>query len=479
MRRPTKQQALLAVLIGVLMLVAVILLRASDDAELQKSLDGVNVVPTGAVTNTQEEPQVAALPAPAEPQLGSPPRDIRSTQGQEATNTPSKICEPEFAPSARSGGLLVRLASPAPGFDVIAVMVPYIVDYRPVGFGSGGPPVRTMRTHGVDGVAFIPFLGRDRVMCWVSSQSFGELFENLQLSIPPAAPNEITLDVSPEKRKGVVVGTVRFADGRPAPSYEIRVNPEGSNRWDAPLDIHGPEDLRAAMGRMAVTGPDGSFEVAGLPICEGAMVSVASHGQVLTGTTGVVISDRDRAHQVSLIIPSGSMQTVEVKCRDRRIAGLVLYVSAGGATTSSIRCDRRGEATVFIPDVVQSVTIGFAVMTFTTHREVYAALAAEGFPEGLQIRLFSFLATVAGQTRVVLEQGMKPASPVTLDLTAALARYGDPNDELSPLKGFRRSIEGQSQVGDKIKEAIEAGNVDSIFLRFLEVLGSTAAAIGG
>ncbi len=479
--KPTlERQAIAGAVIGAFLFIAFLLLRSTEEGEAQRILDLPTALPPGATTNAAKVIQNVANAASPNAPHTSPSNDVRDID-KSAVVTPRVIAaEPTFAPNPTSGGLLVRLAIPTLEFDVIAVMVPYLAEYRPVGFGSGGPPVRTMRTRSAEGVAFIPYLGQDRALCWINSQARGDVFENLQIAIPPAPPNEVTLELNPEMRKGVVIGTARFGDGRPAGGYEIRVNPEGSSMWSTPLDVHGPADFRAAMGRIAITDSEGNFEVVGLPVGEGAQVSLSLRGQALTGATGVSISDgRESARPVSLIVPYGSTRMVTVRCRDLPVAGLVLYLSAEGVPSSSIRCDRRGEASVFVPDVAETVTIGCAVMTFTTRREVRHALAAEGIPESLQNRLFSFLATVAGQTRIVFNRTHEADKILTLDLTAALALFGHPNSELSPLHGFRRSIEASSSVASSIRDAIEAGNVEGVFLRFLEVLGTTAATLGG
>ena len=462
MRTPTRFRVLTGVALGAGLFVACFLMSNELEGEIQRpdvERPGIHsVAPLPRVEQSvsgvsQAGPSGTSEVASA---ANSPRRDLRHTQEPMVPPSRPPIAEPAFAPSPTSGGLLVRLAPSGIDFELIAVMVPYIVEYRPVSFAQGPPSVRTIRTWSVEGVAFVPYLGQERITCWIRSRESAALFENLRLSFPPAPPNEITLELKPDDHRGIVIGNARFTDGRPAVGYDIRVNPEGSSMWDAPLDVHSPAHLRAAMGRATTTDENGNFEVTGLLVGEGA-------------------------HRVSLIVPAGSTRTVAVTCGGRRVAGCVLHVSAEGIPISNVRCDRRGEASVFVPNAAQTATIGFSAMAFVTHREVLHALSADGFPQKLQIRLFGLLGLIESRTRVTFEPGKEPDRILILDLDHALAELTRNPDAamLSICKGVRGCIEGSTSVAPSIRNAIEAGRIDEVLIRFLHVFGATAAGLGG
>ena len=462
MRTPTRFRVLTGVALGAGLFVACFLMSNELEGEIQRpdvERPGIHsVAPLPRVEQSvsgvsQAGPSGTSEVASA---ANSPRRDLRHTQEPMVPPPRPPIAEPAFAPSPTSGGLLVRLAPSGIDFELIAVMVPYIVEYRPVSFAQGPPSVRTIRTWSVEGVAFVPYLGQERITCWIRSRESAALFENLRLSFPPAPPNEITLELKPDDHRGIVIGNARFTDGRPAVGYDIRVNPEGSSMWDAPLDVHSPAHLRAAMGRATTTDENGNFEVTGLLVGEGA-------------------------HRVSLIVPAGSTRTVAVTCGGRRVAGCVLHVSAEGIPISNVRCDRRGEASVFVPNAAQTATIGFSAMAFVTHREVLHALSADGFPQKLQIRLFGLLGLIESRTRVTFEPGKEPDRILILDLDHALAELTRNPDAamLSICKGVRGCIEGSTSVAPSIRNAIEAGRIDEVLIRFLHVFGATAAGLGG
>ena len=160
--------------------------------------------------------------------------------------------------------------------------------------------------------------------------------------------------------------------------------------------------------------------------------------------------------------------------------GLTLYVEAEGIPLSGIRCDKYGKATIFVPDAARTVTVGFLAMVFRTHREIGHALASAGFPSALQDRLFSLLTIVAGHTRLVFERTHDPDGIWNIDLTAALTRFvGDADPMVSPRAELLRSIEESRTVSVSIRQAIEAGNIDTVFIQFIDVLGTAAAALLG
>lgn len=385
--------------------------------------------------------------------------------------------EPIFSASAKSGGLVVRLSDQTTEFELVAVMVPYLSEYRVPGFEPGPPAARTVRSRSVDGAAFVPYLGKEKILCWIGAQERGDVFENLLVAVPPAPPNEINLELRAKVHEGVVLGSVCFPDGRPAAGYEVRVNPAGSFSWEAPLDVHGPQDLRAAMGRSTTTGPDGGFEVVGLPVGDGGLVAVSLDGQVLAGGQNIaIVEGRERASPLRLTVPSGSRRSVAVTCSGRRIPGLTLYVSGEGGIISTVRCDRRGEASIFVPDSVRRATVGFPMTAFTTHRELRHALAEAGFPQRLQFRLFDLLTMIAGSTQLALEPQREHDKIVSIDLTPAMERLtGDSAEAKRLAKKMCSAIEGKTTVPAPIREALEAGRMEQVFLEFLDVFGTTAA----
>ncbi len=488
MRTPTRFRVLTGVALGAGLFVACFLMSNELEGEIQRpDVERPDIHSVAPLPRVEQSVSGVSQAGPSGTSEGasaanSPRRDLRHTQEPMVPPPRPPIAEPAFAPSPTSGGLLVRLAPSGIDFELIAVMVPYIVEYRPVSFAQGPPSVRTIRTWSVEGVAFVPYLGQERITCWIRSRESAALFENLRLSFPPAPPNEITLELKPDDHRGIVIGNARFTDGRPAVGYDIRVNPEGSSMWDAPLDVHSPAHLRAAMGRATTTDENGNFEVTGLLVGEGALIALSHHGQVLAGATNIsIVASFEGAHRVSLIVPAGSTRTVAVTCGGRRVAGCVLYVSAEGIPISNIRCDRRGEASIFVPNAAQTATIGFSAMAFVTHREVLHALSADGFPQELQIRLFGLLGLIESRTRVTFEPGKEPDRILILDLDHALAELTRNPDAamLSICKGVRGCIEGSTSVAPSIRNAIEAGRIDEVLIRFLHVFGATAAGLGG
>ena len=492
MRRVSKVQVFVGVILGACLFIGYVLTRDSGDGEI-RTADGDGAIrttdaaassgPRGDHKTENQTPEVPAIDSPTKLTVAPPPlHDSPATPEPKTQSRRRPNIETAFAPTPTSGGLLIRLAQRPSEFEVIAAAVPFLRDHRTPGWGSGLPPApRTMRTRSDGESAFVPYLGIDRISCWVRAGTTGAVFDNLSSAVPPAPPNEITLDLRSADNRGVVIGSARFTDGRPAVGFDIRVNPGGSSKWSAPLDVYTSADFRAAMGQTTTTDLNGDFEVIGLPIGEGALIALSLRGQVLVGAQGVAIaSGRDRAQHIVLTVPFGSTRTVAVMCRNRRVPGLALSVEAEGIPLSGIRCDKYGKATFFVPDAARTVTVGFPTSVFHRQREIGHALASAGFPSALQSRLFDLLSTVASHSRRVFERTHDPDGIWNIDLTAALTRFVVDADPMVSLRAeLLRSIEESRTVSVSIRQAIEAGNIDTVFIQFIDVLGTAAAALLG
>lgn len=111
---------------------------------------------------------------------------------------------------------------------------------------------------------------------------------------------------------GVIIGRIRYADGRPAPGVTVwaHMGVRSMSEYEAQYEVSGDRSAQGKQDVKGISGADGSFRLIGVEKGHYDIIETESSGKwVAAAQTGIVIRATETVHAPDLVLTRGAVMT--------------------------------------------------------------------------------------------------------------------------------------------------------------------------